>query len=85
LDTIAKIAGDGLTLISSAEETARELKEFLQRKESLREDGSNPEPQFFSSGDESVFRRLGARFLGKEIVSVERVRLPLKERAVGVE
>ena len=84
-DTIAKVAGEDITLISSAEETARELKEFLQRKDSFRVGGARPEPRFFSSGDEGVFGRLGARFLGQEIARVERVRLPLKAEVNRVE
>jgi len=84
-DTIAKVAGDGIKLISSAEETARELKEFLTRKDSLRGEDSAPDLKFISSGDENVFRRLGARFLGQEIEFVERVNLPFCERVVGIE
>lgn len=84
-ETISKVAGDKIKLISSAEETARELKEFLTRKDSLRVNESISALKLVSSGDENTFRELGAKFLGQEIKSVERVSLPLKERVVGIE
>lgn len=84
-ETISKIAGDGVKLISSAEETARELREFLARKDSLRQEESPAMHRFISSGDENTFRELGARFLGREIELVERVNLPLQERIAGIE
>ncbi len=84
-ETISSVAGKDIKLISSAEETARELKEFLIRKDSLREDHSAPVLKLVSSGDEDTFRKLGAKFLGQEIESVERVSLPLKERIAGIE
>jgi len=83
--TISKVTGDDIKLISSAEETARELREFLTRKDSLRQENTPPALKFFSSGDENVFRKLGARFLGQEIELVERVTLPLKEKVAGIE
>ncbi|MDI6715457.1 MAG: glutamate racemase [Actinomycetota bacterium] len=84
-ETISKVAGDWVQLISSAKETARELKETLTRKGSLRKDNKPPILRFISSGDKEIFRKLGVRFLGQEIKSVERVRLPLRERVVGIE
>lgn len=82
-ETISKVAGKNITLISSAEETARELKEYLARKNSLREDKSPPQLEFYSSGDEDLFKGLGARFLGQEIKSVKKVVLPLHERVIS--
>ncbi|MBE0446758.1 MAG: glutamate racemase [Actinobacteria bacterium] len=84
-ETISKVAGDGVKLISSAKETARELKEFLIRKDNLRQEKVPPISRFVSSGDEDVFRELGARFLGREIESVDRISFPLQERVAGIE
>ena len=84
-ETISKVAGDGVKLISSAEETARELKESLTRKDSLRKEKTPPALEFISSGDENIFRKLGARFLGRKIGKVERVVFPLRERVARVE
>lgn len=84
-ETISRVVGDGVKLISSAEETARELKETLARKDKLREEKTPPTLEFISSGDKDVFRKLGARFLGKEIGKFERVVFPLREKVVGVE
>lgn len=84
-ETISKVAGEDVELISSAEEIARELKGFLARKDSLRREESRPMLKFVSSGDENVFRKLGARILGQEVKEVERVKLPLCGKVVGIE
>jgi glutamate racemase len=85
IDTISKVAGDGIRLISSAEETANELKESLDRKNSLRESTTPPAMSFVSSGDKDIFKTLGARFLGRDIKSVDRVVLPVKKEVVGID
>ncbi len=69
---IKKVMGDGVEVISSARETAREVKNILERK-SLLSDLSNPTYRFLSTGDPQEFLRLGRVFLGKEITQVERV------------
>lgn len=84
-ETISKVAGSNIKLISSAKETARELKETLTRKDSLREEEGSPALKFVSSGDENIFQMLGARFLGQEIESVQRTSFPLCEWVVGSE
>ncbi|HEY3375753.1 MAG TPA: glutamate racemase [Candidatus Aquicultor sp.] len=84
-ETIASVAGENIKLISSAQETARELQEYLTRKDSLRETATSPCPRFYSSGDEDIFKQLGARFLGQAITAVEQVRLPVREGVSSVE
>jgi glutamate racemase len=85
IDTISKVVGDKISLISSAEETANELKESLARKDSLREPSTMPAMSFISSGDKDVFRSLGARFLGRDIDIVEQVVLPASKEVVGID
>lgn len=85
IDTISKVVGDKISLISSAEETANELKESLARKDSLRESSMLPAMSFISSGDKDVFRSLGARFLGRDIDIVEQVVLPVSKEMVGID
>jgi glutamate racemase len=69
---ISYVVGDGVTLVSSAEETAKDVyrvlhDEGLARAETL----SPPAHQFRVTGDPAVFAALGRRFLGPEIRSVE--------------
>src|SRR5690606_41555949 len=65
-DLIGEVMGKDVQLISSAEETARELKILLQRKKLLSpEDEGRPLfHRFFTSGDPNFFRRIAERWLG---------------------
>ena len=69
---IAYVMGEDVTLVSSAEETAKDVYRTLANRDLLR-DPSLPEPvhQFMVTGDPGDFQRLGRRFLGPEIGAVE--------------
>ncbi|GAC1323425.1 MAG: glutamate racemase [Mycobacteriales bacterium] len=68
---ISLVMGDGVTLISSAEETAKDVHHVLVR-ERLERDESLPSPEhvFMATGDPEPFGRLGRRFLGPEVGQV---------------
>jgi glutamate racemase len=55
--------GRDVTLIFSADETAREVAETLQRKGFENEAGREGEYRFLTTGDPALFRTLGERFL----------------------
>jgi glutamate racemase len=69
---ISYVMGEDVTLVSSAEETAKDVYGILVRHDLLR-DVHLPEPvhQFMATGDPEDFQRLGRRFLGPEIGRVE--------------
>jgi len=68
---ISLVMGDGVTLISSAEETAKDVHHVLVRERLERDDAlPPPEHVFLSTGDPEPFGRLGRRFLGPEVGSV---------------
>jgi glutamate racemase len=70
-----RVFGRDVTLIFSAEETAREVAETLARKgieNDARREGTY---RFLTTGDPESFRRLGGRFLQLPISEVERVEL----------
>ena len=64
---ISYVMGNDVTLVSSAEETAKDLYRVLVEKNLLREDASSPNYQFISSGDPDTFAHLARRFLGPEV------------------
>ncbi|GAC1442211.1 MAG: glutamate racemase [Mycobacteriales bacterium] len=65
---ISLVVGDRVTLVSSAEETAKDVYRVLAEQDLGREvDASPPEHRFLSTGDAEPFARLGRRFLGPEI------------------
>jgi glutamate racemase len=77
--------GDGVTLVSSAEETAKDVYRVLTAAGTLRdEDAPPPRHRFAATGDPEPFRRLGRRFLGPEIAAVETAEVvaPLDELRV---
>ncbi|MBB6378691.1 glutamate racemase [Pseudonocardia eucalypti] len=61
--------GPEVTLVSSAEETAKDVLRVLSELNLLRAPGDAPPPahEFLATGDPEPFRRLGRRFLGPEI------------------
>jgi len=70
--TIGDVMGRGVVLVSSADETAFETRSLLGGGGHTRRPGTEPPRRVFvTSGDLETFRRLGARFLGPEVETVE--------------
>jgi glutamate racemase len=66
------VLGPDVTLVSSADETAKDLVRVLMARD-LARDPAGPPPgphEFLATGDPDPFRRLGRRFLGPEITAV---------------
>ncbi len=73
---LSYVMGDGVTLVSSAEETAKDVYRTLAGEGLLRPPGGPaPEHRFLATGDPEAFTRLGRRFLGPEIGAVGRADL----------
>jgi len=66
--TIANVMGPDVVLVSSADETAFEVRVRLTER---RTDPSPRTVRFVTSGDVATFRHLGGRFLGPEVDEVE--------------
>ncbi|ALE74698.1 Glutamate racemase [Pseudonocardia sp. Ae168_Ps1] len=65
------VLGPDVTLVSSADETARTLVRTLHTRDLLRDDTAPAAAhRFLATGDPEPFRRLGRRFLGPEIGAV---------------
>src|SRR5215216_5433497 len=78
-----RVFGRDVTLVFSAEETAREVAETLERKgigNDTRRDGSY---RFLTTGDTALFRRLGERFLQLPLDGVEHVEIAELEAAAA--
>jgi glutamate racemase len=70
-----RVFGRGVTLVFSAEETAREVAETLARKGIENEPGREGCYRFLTTGDPAAFREMGRRFLQLPIGQVEHVTL----------
>ncbi|NYI08155.1 glutamate racemase [Allostreptomyces psammosilenae] len=74
---ISYIMGDGVTLISSAEETAKDVYRSLVAHGLMREPTDDrPAHRFLTTGDPAQFQRIGRRFLGPELADVDVIREP---------
>jgi glutamate racemase len=73
------VLGPEVTLVSSADETAKDLVRVLMTGDLLRDPvGPPPGPhEFLATGDPEPFRRLGRRFLGPEIGVVTALGTPV--------
>lgn len=68
---LSYVLGDGVTLVSSAEETAKDVYALLAGR-GLERDPSLPAPRhrFLTTGEPGEFREVGRRFLGPELEQV---------------
>ena len=70
-----RVFGRDVTLVFSAEETAREVSETLARKGFENDASREGTYRFLTTGEPEAFRSMGARFLQLPIAEVERVEL----------
>jgi glutamate racemase len=69
---ISYVMGNGVSLVSSAEETAKDLYRVLVENDLLRGSSENPSThKFLATGDAQAFESLARRFLGPEVGSVQ--------------
>jgi glutamate racemase len=76
-----RVFGRGVTLVFSAEETAREVAETLARKGIENEGGREGAYRFLTTGEPGAFRVLGERFLQLPLGEVEHVDVSTLEAA----
>ncbi len=82
---IADIMGPDVTLIDSAEETARELRSLLMEANLMSHPSDQPEQSYFVSDVPRRFRKVAERFLGRSIESVAQVDLETLDMQKGTE
>lgn len=68
---ISYVMGDRVTLVSSAEETAKDVYRVLNAEHLLRTESTPPTYRFQATGETESFEKLARRFLGPEVSSVE--------------
>jgi glutamate racemase len=63
---ISYVMGDGVTLVSSAEECAKDVYKLLVGRDLARQEGE-PSYRFLTTGAPDEFEHIGRRFLGPEL------------------
>jgi len=74
---ILSCSGNGIRVISSAVETAKDVKKILMEKGLCAEAQKEPERVFYETGIASNFFEVGKMFLGEEIKEVIRIKLDI--------
>jgi len=69
---VSMVMGNGVTLVSSAEECAKDVYRLLAGTGTMRE-GGEPSYAFLTTGSPDEFEAHGQRFLGPELVAVSQV------------
>ncbi|WP_246088169.1 glutamate racemase [Nocardioides albertanoniae] len=69
---ISYVMGDNVTLVSSAEESAKDVYRVLAENGLMRESGE-PAYTFLTTGDAKEFEAIGARFLGPELAAARQL------------
>ena len=72
---LARVLGPGVTLVDSAEETAKAVAQAIERDDLAAPADAAALHRFVVSDDEPHFRKVGARFLGEKLQIVEVVPL----------
>ncbi len=68
---LAYVMGDGVNLVSSADETAKDVFRVLTEHDLLAPEGNKASYEFFATGDQQQFEKLAQRFLGPEVNNVK--------------
>ncbi|MBN1289008.1 MAG: glutamate racemase [Actinobacteria bacterium] len=88
-DLILEVVGPGVTLISSADETAAEVEDILEKLGWLNGSSAPGNVVFLTTGDVEKCKEMGKRFLGPEIKEVLHINLKehtgLMHRVIPVE
>jgi glutamate racemase len=80
---LQRVFGRDVTLVFSAEETAREVAETLARKRIENDAAREGVYRFLTTGDPGAFREMGRRFLQLPIEAVEHVELAALQAAAA--
>ena len=70
---LSYVMGDDVTLVSSAEETAKDVYRTISEHGLFRGDLDAPTLRFQATGDAAAFAKLAKRFLGPEVQTVEQI------------
>ncbi|MDE3839820.1 glutamate racemase [Bacillus methanolicus] len=72
---IKNFMGKGVNVISSGEETAREISTILHHNGLLCESNEEPIHQFFTTGSTGIFKKIASQWLEKPIENVSMIKL----------
>lgn len=72
---VKQVMGDGVKVISSGEETAREVSTILYHNQILNTSGEEPTHEFFTTGSSTIFSDIASEWLERQITNISMVNL----------
>lgn len=72
---IKKVMGSEVNVISSGEETAREVSSILYYNDLLTGKTGIPNHQFFTTGSSRIFSKIASKWLGQDITNVKTIKI----------
>jgi glutamate racemase len=72
---IKNVMGEKVSVISSGDETAREISAILQYNGLLEESEEEPEHEFYTTGSKGIFSKIASQWLGEPIENVKKIKL----------
>ncbi|MDR7001446.1 glutamate racemase [Neobacillus niacini] len=72
---IKKVMGPEVNVISSGDETAREISAILQYNSLLEESEDEPEHEFFTTGSRGIFSKIASEWLAMQVDNVQKIKL----------
>ncbi|WP_404329467.1 glutamate racemase [Mesobacillus maritimus] len=72
---IKRFMGDSVNVISSGEETAREVSTILHHNGILNTTGEEPNHEFYTTGSKKIFSEIASQWLERPITNIEMVKL----------
>ncbi|MBD8026309.1 glutamate racemase [Ureibacillus sp. Re31] len=72
---IEKIVGPNVFVLSSAEETAKEVKDLLEYYDQLNTSRVNPHHKFFTTGSVPIFKTIATNWLESNHLDIRRIKL----------
>lgn len=75
---ISKVVGENITLIDSAVETAKELKEVLHEHSLTLTDSDRNDHEYFVTDSPDQFIRVGEKFLGGKIHNIKKIEVVME-------
>lgn len=72
---VKKFMGEKVSVISSGDETAREISAILQYKGLLESDEQEPKHEFYTTGSTRIFSKIASQWLGTPIENVKKIKL----------
>ncbi|MGE6259598.1 glutamate racemase [Heyndrickxia sporothermodurans] len=73
--TIKNVMGKNVQVISSGDETAREISTILYFHHIMNNDDATPKHHYFTTGSSSIFSKIASSWLEKDITEVETINL----------